>query len=169
MKRREISCRAFTLIELLIVTIILVVIVGISVPNFSPAYKKFQLQKTTDDLAYLMRYAQSRAIVRGVPVRIVFDPQGLSFWLEQAVEQESQGFADEEEVEYLRVEDRFGKAVEIPDGFELRRQQDTVTFYPDGRIEKLEIAVCIEERCFLVLTKGQRGHVRVYPFDQENL
>ena len=64
--------KAFTLIEMLLVLIILSVIVGLTVPNFGKSVNTFELKKTANDIVYLVRWAQSRAINENVNYQLAF-------------------------------------------------------------------------------------------------
>ena len=74
----------FTLIEVILVVLILSVIAGLTIPRFSSTYNRFILQKSVEDLAYIMRYAQSRAITKNRVIRLEFDSTLSQYWLTQA-------------------------------------------------------------------------------------
>ena len=47
----------FTLVEILLVLLIIGIIAGLSIPNVSRTYTTFLLNRTTNDLSSLIRYA----------------------------------------------------------------------------------------------------------------
>src|SRR3989442_10072040 len=60
--RRHGSQAGFTLLELLVVTLILMVLVGVSVPQFRRTFRHLQLQVFASDVAKLLTYANRRAV-----------------------------------------------------------------------------------------------------------
>src|ERR1700676_448410 len=54
--------KAFTLIEIMLVVIIIGIILAMATPNFSKGYSRFLLNKTADDLLGVSRWAQAMAI-----------------------------------------------------------------------------------------------------------
>ena len=151
---------AFTLIEIILVVIVLSIIAGFAVPNFSKTYAYIQLQRSAQDLAYLMRYAQSRAVTKNTTVRLQFDEDFSAYWLAEKIKDEEEA----EEEEFKRISSRLGKTVKIPSGLkiEMEEEVDSLNFYPDGSIDKKAINVCNEKSCFVVSTEEKRGDVQVF-------
>jgi len=150
--------KSFTIIEVVLVILVVAIIAGLAVPRFSRTYADLALKTTAEEIAQLMRYAQSRAIIKGKEVRLETDA-GLSVYYltEQADDQKQEGGEDT----FVRFEGRFGRVFGIPSLMEVKRDKDYVSFYPDGSIDKQYLNVCNEKRCFTISTKEQRGHVRV--------
>lgn len=151
--------QGFSIIEVLLVVIILSVVAGLAIPNFSRSYHQFHLKNAADELAYVMRYAQSRAVTKNRQVRLEFDPEFSSYWITEGVDSvlesdDTQGFQ--------KISGRFGKVFRIPDDLSIEGEASAVTFYPDGRIDRQRFSLCNEKRCFMVSTKEQRGHVRIF-------
>ena len=148
---------AFTFIEILIVVILLGVVAGLSIPNLGPTYENFQLSETTKNLTYLMRYAQSRAILKGEEFQLEFDTDKTSYWLTHFVDS-GDGPVKE------RVSGRFGRRFAVPDGVHIVSGREDVRFYPDGRMDKVRIYLDNGRRDFTVSTQEQLGHVHVFDF-----
>lgn len=144
--------KAFTLIELMLVIIVFVVIAGIAVPNFRQVYSSMQLKKSANDVAYLMRYAQSRAILKNLKIRLTFDEELKKYWLVQNSSSE----------EYERFKSRTGRAQEIPSQITVDTDELFITFYPDGSIEKKRLYFCRNEKCYTISTQEQRGYINVF-------
>ena len=148
--------RGFTFIEIILVVLVLGILAGLSIPNFSHTYQRLQLRKTAEDLAYLMRYAQSRAITTNFLLRLEFDSQYTSYWLsEKEIE-------DSPLASYQRLSSQFGRVFHIPSKVSVQSDHQTIDFYPDGNIAKQSITVCSFKQCMVVSTKEQRGSVYVY-------
>lgn len=124
----------FTLLELLVVTLILAVMVGVAVPRFGRAFRHLQLQVFASSVATLLTYASKRAVTTGEILRVHFDVEGRRYWLAQAQE------ASPEE-KFERVSGKFGRIASVPEGISLRPSAGGVTFYPDGRADRFEMFV----------------------------
>lgn len=156
---------AFTLIEILMVVVLLGVVAGLAVPNFSSTYEKFLLGETVKDLSFFMRYAQDRAVIKSKHHRIVFGDQEPTYWMEEAAGQEQDGNTDEK---FTPITGRFGRVFGIPEGITLQAAQPHVGFYPDGRIDKIRIYLCNRKNnCFTLSTYEQDGYVQVFDFRLE--
>ncbi|VAW18006.1 hypothetical protein MNBD_BACTEROID05-137 [hydrothermal vent metagenome] len=142
--------KGFSLIELILVVLLLSVIAGLTVPNFKQSFSNLKLNQTAKDLSYVMRYAQSRAVSKGILIRLEFASAMDSYHLTQV----SSG-------EYERFKGRMGRDFQISDLIKINFTEGNLIFFPDGTIEKKEINVCKEERCLLISTKIQRGYVNV--------
>ena len=167
---------AFTLLEVLLVTLVLVVVVSISIPNFGPTFRKMELKQAAGDLAYTMRYAQSRAVTYNAAVRLQFASDLKSYWLTQqdkdsaltpGAEPEQAPGGDEKEEEFTRVSGRYGKTRRLPAAATVDFEAETLTFFPDGSIEKAEISICGRQNCYGITTKERRGYVYVYGYTPE--
>lgn len=132
----------FTLLELLVVTLIVAVMVGVAVPRFGESFRQLRLQVFASDVAALLTYASRRAVTTGETLGVQFDVKGRRYWLAQA-----QGASPEEKFE--RVAGKFGRIASVPEGISLRPSTGRVTFYPDGRADRFEM---------LIVGDGQDGY-----------
>ncbi len=155
----------FTLIEILIVVVLLAVIAAVSLPHFSVSLARLQLRNTAYKLAYLMRYAQSAAITRGIEMRLSFDSQFQTYGIEQSFPDDSW---EENGGQFQALEGPWGRRDEVPDDMQLTAGKESVVFYPDGQIEKFQANICRETDCFLITTEGVRGLVEVLPFSSDS-
>jgi Tfp pilus assembly protein FimT len=167
---RHLFREGFTIIEILLVVIILLAVVGLTVPSFGPAYARLQLKKTAEDLVFVMRYAQSRCVMSNRRIRLELDAQGSGYQLMQASPSDGRQAPDrdEEGEAFEPVGGRWGRAFKIPPEIVVQSDGPFVYFFPDGSIEKREISVCRralptgpQERCLTVSTQGYRGRVRI--------
>ena len=155
LRRRE----AFTLIEIILVVLILGVVVGMAVPNFSRTYATFQLKQFTEDLAYLMRYAQSRAITTNREVRLEFDPDFLQYWLTQQMVDETKIDAG---LIFERITGRYGRIFKVPAEVRIETKINYMSFYSDGTMGRERIYICHEKQCLTISTQEQRGFVQIF-------
>jgi len=150
--------KGFTLIELLLVLVLLVVVIGLAAPNFSSTYNRLQLQRTVQDLGYLMRYAQSRAVIKQSSLHLEFDSEYKAYWLMEKVK----GQERDEGGAFERLTGRLGRRTTINDEINIEAEGHTISFYPDGKIDKQHLRLCNDRRCFMISTKEQRGKVLIF-------
>ncbi len=146
----------FTLVEVILVIMLFAIIAGLTLPNFSRTYSNILVKQTTQDLAYLMRYAQSRAMNKNVKIRLVLDVGKNSYWLE---EENTDGQADEGS--YKKVNGNLGRVVKMPGDINIESEKSDVIFNSDGSIDKMRIIVCREDNCYTVSSKEIRGQINV--------
>lgn len=144
-----------TAVEMLLVVLILSVVTAMTVPSFRQTYGRFRLRKTAEDLAYVMRYAQSRAIAKNRPMRLELNADLTSYFLAQKTE----GDASAEDFE--RFSGRIGRNFQIPEDIKVQTEGSYVFFWPDGNIDRQSLEVCRDTQCLTVSTKEQRGYVRI--------
>jgi len=92
----------FTLIELVLVVVILMVVVGISTPLFRNTYRELPLRESAHNISRLMAYARERSVAEGKKHRIQFDTVNRSYRL-TAVEGGDEGQISK------RLQERMGK------------------------------------------------------------
>ncbi len=156
---RPAGSRAFTAIELILVVLILSILAGLTVPQFSRTHKDFELKKQAQDLAYAMRYAQSRAVAKGKEMRLEFSADFSSYQLTEETEKDL--LSQDGDRSFETIAGRLGRVVVVPAYIKIQSEETGVHFYADGTIDKRHISVCQDERCWVVSTKEQRGHVRI--------
>ncbi len=149
--------QGFTLVEIILVVVLLGIVAGLAFPDLSRVYDQFQLNQKVDNLAYLMRYAQSRAVIEGEKQRMVFTSDKRKYWLEEKVN-------DNEGVEekYHRISGRLGRSFTLPRRMTATVDGETALFYPDGTMDKIQITVCHKKYCRRVSTKKINGYVYVF-------
>lgn len=153
------NLKSFTLIEILIVLTLLGVLAAFSVPNFSNSYSNLLLKKSVDDLAYCLRYAQSRAVLKGTTVRFHCNAPEKNYWLEDQSDAPGGSISSPN---FQRILGRFGRTYVLPGDAELNCEQEFILFFPTGDIEKTRIEVSMKEKTWTVSTKDQRNHVKVF-------
>ena len=149
----------FTVVELLLVGIVLLVVAALVSPNFSGTFKFFQLKDVASRLSYLMRYAQSSAITQENVYRLEFSGDLSSFWLKQKSQDTDQSGAEE----FERIPSRLGKTFKVPTDIKLVSPRQTIDFYTDGTMDKVSVQVCYKEKkCLNVSTEEQSGYIHVF-------
>ena len=155
----------FTMVEMLLVVIVLMVLAGLTIPNLKGTYSGFLLKTQVKDLSGLMRYAQSRAVTQGKHVRLEFNTDFLNYWLTQEDDQSTDGNGEKT---YNRITGQLGRKYYVPPELTIESEEAYVEFYPNGKIDKTNLYVCQQTKeglqddiCYTVSTKQQRGAIHV--------
>ncbi|MDD3906288.1 MAG: hypothetical protein PHS46_07180 [Candidatus Omnitrophica bacterium] len=138
--------RAFTLIELTLVTVIILSLVGLSIPLFRKTFAALSAKDAVFNISKLVSYAQERAVIDRKNYRITFDFNRRTY---QLFESNSSA----EGIVYVKGDKRFGKVFFLPQGLFFRDAKTGVTqktqeeykkhvlFYPDGHCDELSLEV----------------------------
>lgn len=146
--------KAFTLVEMLLVLVLLSVATAVSLPNLSKSYAKIQLQNEANNLTYNLRYAQSRAITQNKNIRILFND---TFTRYQILEDSSTSVKEE----YKPITGQWGRTNRLSENFILKGSKPSIDFSPNGEIEKINLLLCIAKDCLIISTQEQRGQIEV--------
>lgn len=152
--------RAFTLLELMLVTIILAIASAVVVPNFALRGRRMELASSAEQLVYTIRFGQLHAISKGRPVRLV--AHNNSYWLEADARK---GLDELNELmkkpDYQPVKERWGRRVVLPRNIQLTELREPIEIFPNGTISAADLKVCRDQDCLLVSTTQQLGRVKV--------
>lgn len=140
---------AFTFLEVLIVVIILGIIMGFSIPRFRETFNNLQLKMAAHDLNQFFRYAQGEAVKNQRLHKIVIDNH--RYWL----------MIEKKDDEFERISGRWGRTNTINHNIEVNVEKKEVFFYPESRIDRVEIALKRGEKTFILTTKERQGYVEV--------
>ncbi|MCA9400307.1 MAG: hypothetical protein KC713_01670 [Candidatus Omnitrophica bacterium] len=143
---------------MLLVIILIVVIAGITIPQFSNTYQSILHRKTVDEMVYVMRYGQSLAVTLGQDIQMHIDDGRQSYQLMQVVEGDE---PDSREQTWIPIEGRYGKERSLAEGHYFETEQVEINFHPNGVIDPAYIKICKEEKCYLISTQERRGHVDI--------
>jgi len=95
--RRPRSQSGFTLVELIVVMVLLLIVASLVAPRMSSFFHGRTLNHEARRMLSLINYGQSRAIAEGVPVVLWIDPSNQTYGLEI---QTGYTVSDERAVEY---------------------------------------------------------------------
>lgn len=147
------SAKAFTLIEILLVMLLLSIVAVVIIPNFGKTYKQLLLSKTTESMVDLMRYAQSRSIMIGGQVQFRFEDDYSGYQLLQY---------DEKSKEFKSIANRMGQLFKVPIEIKVIAEKTEIAFFSSGKIEGFECEVCLDEQCYVITSELQRGFIKVF-------
>lgn len=135
---------AFTLIELTLVTVIILALIGLSVPLFRKTFSDLAAKDTAFNISKLINYAQERSIIDRKNYKITFNFTANRYQLFES-KQSTDKFI------YMKINNRFGRAFTLspgssfndPSGSQARQQGEEykkdIIFYPDGHCDSLVI------------------------------
>jgi type II secretion system protein H len=123
------SQRAFTLLELVLVLLIISTVVAAAAPSLRNWNRGARLRDATDELLATTRLARSQAAATARLHRLNIDPQAGRYWLTM---QDGQQF--------VAAERDAGRVVMLPPGVRLELTSSTanqswIDFHPTGRID----------------------------------
>ena len=157
--------KGFTLIEILLVVVLLGIIAGAAFPSLGKSYTMMRLQVEANDLSYAMRYAQGKAIAEKRKHRLEFNSDFSKYFIleDSGNDVEFEGDEDSSYVdgEYRRFSGRRGRTFKIAEDITVDAAKQSVEFYPDGSIEKIQVNLCYGKKCLVVSTQEHRGRVQV--------
>ena len=134
---------AFTLIELTLVTVIILALVGLSVPLFKRTFLDLSAKDATFNISKLVSYAQEKAIIDRKNYKVIFNFNRRQYQLSES------GQSANGPVVYRNVQGRFGKVFVLPQGLSFydpntgitektdEEYKKQVIFYPDGHCDGL--------------------------------
>lgn len=144
--------KGFTLIELMLAVALLSVIATVGITNMRNLYVKSELQQAASDFAGTLRYAQQRAVMERMPIRVVVDVEKNTFRIPVPEEEERRHYqsrshrqrSDRRSGRANRVDEVEEISSRLPEGFifefvyhhanddEIKRGEGEFHFYPDG-------------------------------------
>lgn len=137
----------FTLVELTLVTLLLLVIVGLSAPVVKKTFQSLSSKDASYNIVKLINYAQEMAVLERRNFKITFD---FSKGKYQLFELDSQG----KEPVYKKASSRFGKVFSLRQGLSLRGEKKEIVFYPDGHCDDIKIFVMSKRSGYSIATRG---------------
>ena len=151
--RRQKFLTGYTLIELILLAIIIVTLVGISAPQFRNTFSDLQLKDASFNLSSLISFTQERAIVEGVPFKLVLDADKARYYLEKA--------DPKNPAKYVMLEEKTGRVFTLPRDIKLKTDKKEVIFYPDGHSDKAVIYFVGKNKSLKISLKGNLGYVKI--------
>ena len=147
----------FTLIELALVALIILMLVGLSVPLFRGTFQDLTLNDSARSVSQLIKYAQEKAILDRVNYKMTFNLKKGQY---QIFKLNPSGDAPL----YEKVSGRFGRLYTLPRNLSFRARSDEPVkesiFYPDGR--------CDEWAVDIIDVKGMGYTIAIKGFGRSN-
>ncbi len=125
---------AFTLIELVLITLIISILIGLSTPLFRRSFSDLTLKDSSYTISKLINYGQEKAILERKNFKMNFDFQSGKYWL-----LEWDDLLDPPT--YKRIAGKLGRVFTLPRGISFRGSKNEVVFYPDGHSDEGNIDI----------------------------
>lgn len=146
---------AFTLIELLIVSVIILALLSFSTPLLRKSFTDLELKETVSNISKFIALAQQKAIIERCSYAISFDFEAGTYRL-SGVEGEG------EDKKYKDLADRFGRLFEVPKSIKIEGNAKEIVFSPNGECSVVELELTNRnEKVMLINTTGTMGNVVV--------
>jgi hypothetical protein len=159
-KKRKTNNSAFTLIELILVTLLILTIIGLSVPLFKRTFSDLSVKNTCFNICKLMNYAQETAILQNRNYKMVFNMKGGTYRLLELD-------ICAKKPAYREMRSRFGRNFAVPQGVTLAGLKNEVVFYPDGHCDEFVVNVLFKGRGYSVAVKKSGNAAGVKEVDVE--
>ena len=151
---KRIQNEGFTLIELTLVTLLVLIIAGLSTPLFKKTVSDLSARDTSFSICKLINYAQEMAVLERKNYKITFDFKKGRY---QLLELSSSA----KPPAYVKVTGRFGKLFGLGQGLKLSGDRNGVIFYPDGHCDEIRVNVLTSAGGYSIMVKGFGNTVRI--------
>ena len=141
--------KALTFIELLVVVIIIGILAGLAVPNLRKSFNSAQREGFSRQLQFTMNYLRDKSVVEQKAIFLDFDRRSKSY---------SAGF-QEENAAFRVYSLPAGISIEVAK--KSNPDNPAVYFYPDGRIDAVDIGVNSGGKKIILTTEGVFGKVKI--------
>jgi len=131
------SKRGFTLIELILVTAIILVLVGLSTPLFERTFADLVIKSTTYNISKLIDYGWEKAVFQRKIFKMSFDSSHGKY---QLLEMDDSVHPPQPPV-YKAAKGMVGRVFMLPHGLSLKGSTNEIIFYPDGHCDEAKINV----------------------------
>ncbi len=147
----------FTLIEILLVTMLLGILVSVATVQFRRSFDGLQFDNLKLDITSMLRYARDRAILEKTAYRVQYDQNRQGFKMEKA-----SGAPKKGAWEFLPIRDRTGALRRVPAHIRADTTPDTAVFYPDGSSNEITWKFADpQDRTVTLRTAPECGDIRV--------
>ncbi len=150
---RKPSRSGYTLIELILLTVIIAILIGISTPLFRRTFSDLEIKDASFNISRLISFAQERAVVEGTPFKLVLDVKKARYYLTRE-DPSAPG-------KYIRLKEKLGRVFELPRGIKLKADKKVILFYPDGHSDKAAIRLLRGDESLKITLKGNLGYVKI--------
>ncbi len=99
----SVRTRAFTLLELILIMIILCTVLAMAAPSLRGFFSSRQLNDISEQIIAMTRYAKVQSVFESRPYRVNFDPYKRYYWISSL-----------KQSQFERLKDHFGNLYPIP-------------------------------------------------------
>lgn len=145
---------AYTLIELALVALLIMTVVGLSMPMLKKTFIGLYAQDTSFNISKLANYAQEMAVLERANYKVSFNFQDGKYQL----------FAMDASTtppSYKKAGGRFGRAYSVDRALKIAGAKKDVVFYPDGHCDEFSVKVFSGSGGYIVHAKRFGNAVEV--------
>lgn len=143
----------YTLIELILLAIIIMILVAISTPRFRRTFSDLELSDAAFNLAKLISFAQEKAVVEGVCYKLILQKDKSKYFLTRQDHKTPD--------KYIRIKEKAGRLFALPSGIKLKTDKKEIIFYPDGHSDRAVITFLGKRKNLTLNVKGNLGYVKI--------
>ncbi|MDO8535446.1 MAG: prepilin-type N-terminal cleavage/methylation domain-containing protein [Candidatus Omnitrophota bacterium] len=151
---KRIQNDGFTLIELTLVTLLVLIIAGLSTPLFKKTLSDLSARNTSFTICKLINYAQEMAVLERNNYKVAFDLKKGRYQLLTLS-------ASTKPPAYIKTTGRFGKLFALPQGLRFAGEKSGVVFYPDGHCDEIVVNVLAGAGGYSIMVKGFGNAVEI--------
>lgn len=127
-------CSGFTLIELVLVTFIIAIMMGISTPMFSKSFSNLQLREATYSIVKFTTLARAKAVSERMRTRVNFNFDTGKYWMTVNKDPGSAG-------QFASVKGKMGRFFKVSSRIKMEGTDTTLDFFPNGRSEDFSLLI----------------------------
>ena len=142
----------FTLIELTLVSVIILILITLSMPLFRRTYEDLKITSCAKDISQIIHFSRERAIFERRNYRIIIDTKSNTYQI-LVHDEEGDGFKP--------LADRWGRMFHIPKDIEIRTDIKQIDFLPGGVSDSAVIYIIRENRTYSIILDGSTGSIKV--------
>jgi hypothetical protein len=131
---KRIQDSGFTLIELTLTALLILIVTGLSAPLFKSTLSDLSARNTSFNICKLINYAQEMAVLEGVNYKIAFDFNKGSYRLLKLS-------STVKPPVYEKASGRFGRLLSMPRGLKISGGKNEIVFYPGGHCDEISVNV----------------------------
>ncbi|MFA5084872.1 MAG: hypothetical protein WC482_00730 [Candidatus Omnitrophota bacterium] len=148
------QAQGFTLIELTLVTLLILMLAGLSAPLFKKTLSDLSAKNASFSICKLINYAQEMAVLERKNYKISFDLKNGRYQLFNLP-------PSAKIPAYVKAAGRFGKLFSLPRGMKFSGVRDGIVFYPDGHCDEIRINILAGAGGYSIIVKGFGNMVEI--------
>jgi prepilin-type N-terminal cleavage/methylation domain-containing protein len=143
--RRRPAPGGFTLVEMMLVFLLIGIMISVAIPRWRDVYSETSVHESSKMITALADFAREKSVLEHRQYRLILDKRERAYWLERQTT-----FPQTDTETFEPSKDNPSGRFRLPDQFyfdEIRlngkkaRGNSSITFYPDGTSDEVEVTV----------------------------
>lgn len=153
------SVTGFTMIEIILVSVIITTLLAVSMPAFSKIYADTRLKTCVQSLIATIRYVYQSAASQQIKYKINYDQAAGKYWVEK----------EQDSGEFQQVRAALLKPMFLPDNVVFKKiSAAQVIFYPNGSADNFDIQLQNKNnKVYTIHFTGLTGQVEIFDYVKE--